>query len=147
MTEGHALLVLGGAVEHQAKKREDGADVAQTIEEAQHQGQQKEPAVSPEDLVGNVVIVQRDEGCPARLSCLGVDAPLCYDDQKPERDAEEKCQQDEQRIARGCHDRGAADQKGIQHADEKDIHKNLPPFDLCFLEYTSRQQEGQCRDL
>ncbi len=147
VTKGRTLLVLGGGMNHQAEQREDEADVVNVPQEAQHEDHQEQPAISPEDLVGNVVIIEGNQRCPSRLARLGINAPLRDKHQKPECGSENTDDQSGQEIVCG-HQHSTTGKQHYHNGDNNKTHKSNPLFAFIvssILPHEKKVNAGICK--
>lgn len=66
-TERNSFLVVGDSTDDESNDQEQIAEQRDTGQKAQHDRNQKQPAVAPVEIELNVIAVERDDGCPARL--------------------------------------------------------------------------------
>ena len=69
-TERNSFLVVGNSTDDEGNNQEQIAEQRDARQKAQQDRTQKQPAVPPVNVEFDVVAVERDDGCPARLPGL-----------------------------------------------------------------------------
>ena len=76
-TERNSFLVVGDSTDDESNDQEQIAEQRDTGQKAQHDRNQKQPAVAPVEIELNVIALERDDGCPARLPGFLENLPVC----------------------------------------------------------------------
>ena len=75
-TERNGFLVVGNSTDDEGNNQEQIAEQRDARQKAQQDRNQKQPAVPPVNVEFDVVAVERDDGCPARLPGLLKNFPI-----------------------------------------------------------------------